>query len=123
MVDDNVDAALSVEKLLKLWGHDVQTVFNGPEALKKARSFRPQIVLLDLGMPGMSGYEVARQLRAEREFEGVIITALTGYGQAEDRQRSREAGFNHHMTKPPDPSLLAVLLASPHTYANDFGTN
>ena len=119
VVDDNVDAALSVERLLTKWGHDVQTSFNGPEAIEKARTFRPQIVLLDIGMPGMSGYEVAKQLRSEKEFEGVIITALTGYGQAEDRQRSREAGFNHHLTKPPDPELLAALVDSPQTFSDE----
>jgi hypothetical protein len=77
VVDDNVDAALSVERLLKQWGHEVQTVFNGPEALEKARAFRPHLVLLDIGMPGMSGYEVARHLRAQREFEGMVITPVS----------------------------------------------
>ncbi len=123
VVDDNVDAAQSVERLLKNWGHEVQTAFNGPDAIEKARTFRPQIVLLDIGMPGMSGYEVAKQLRAEREFEGLIITALTGYGQAEDRLRSREAGFNHHLTKPPNPDLLAALLESPQTFTGDVWRN
>jgi CheY-like chemotaxis protein len=119
IVDDNVDAALSVERLLKKWGHDVETAFNGPQALEKARAFRPHILLLDIGMPGMSGYEVARQLRAEHEFESLVITALTGYGQAEDRRRSREAGFNHHLTKPPDPEILAALLESPQTFSEN----
>jgi CheY-like chemotaxis protein len=123
VVDDNVDAALSVERLLKLWGHEVLTVFNGRDALEKARAFRPHVVLLDIGMPGMSGYEVAQHLRAEREFEGVVITALTGYGQAEDRRRSREAGFNHHLTKPPDPTALAELIASPQNYFRNIGAN
>lgn len=123
VVDDNIDAALSVERLLKMWGHDVQTAFNGPEALEKAHTFHPQIVLLDIGMPGMSGYEVAKHLRAEREFEGMIITALTGYGQAEDRRRTRAAGFNYHLTKPPDPGALAALLVSTPTYLEDLGTS
>ena len=123
VVDDNVDAALSVERLLKQWGHDVLTVFNGPEALEKARVFRPHLVLLDIGMPGMSGYEVAKKLRAHREFADMVITALTGYGQAEARRRSREAGFNHHLTKPPDPIALAALLDSPGTYARDVAAN
>jgi PAS domain S-box-containing protein len=119
VVDDNVDAAISVVKLLKLWGHDVQTAFSGPEALEMAGKFRPQIVLLDIGMPGMSGYEVARQLRAQPEFQSLVITALTGYGQAEDRRRSQEVGFNHHLTKPPDPFALAALLSSPESFARD----
>lgn len=112
VVDDNVDAAISVAKMLKLWGHDVQTAFNGPEALEKAHDFEPHLVLLDIGMPGMNGYEVAKRMRAEREFDAVIITALTGYGQPEDQVRSLEAGFNHHMTKPPNPAALAALLAA-----------
>jgi PAS domain S-box-containing protein len=123
VVDDNVDAALSVGRLLKLWGHEVQTAFSGSEALELAGTFRPQIVLLDIGMPGMSGYDVAKRLRANPEFAGLIITALTGYGQAEDRRRSREAGFDHHLTKPPDPVALAALIQSPETYAGDFRLN
>jgi PAS domain S-box-containing protein len=123
VVDDNVDAATSVAQMLKNWGHEVQTSFNGPDAIEKARTYRPQIVLLDIGMPGMSGYEVAKQLRAEHNLEGLIITALTGYGQAEDRSRSREAGFNHHLTKPPDPKILAALLESPQTFADETWRN
>jgi PAS domain S-box-containing protein len=117
VVDDNVDAAMSVERLLKHWGHDVETAFNGPAAIAKARNFRPQIILLDIGMPGMSGYEVAKSLRAEQELAGVIIMALTGYGQPEDRRRSKEAGFNYHLTKPPDPVVLAELIAAPVDHA------
>jgi PAS domain S-box-containing protein len=116
VVDDNVDGALSIARLLKIWGHDVQTAFNGPDALLKARDMRPEIVLLDIGMPGMSGYEVASQLRAEPDLKGVVITALTGYGQSEDRVRSREAGFDYHLTKPADPERLAALLASPDNF-------
>jgi CheY-like chemotaxis protein len=123
VVDDNVDAATSVVKLLKLWGHDVQIAFSGPEALETARKFRPQIVLLDIGMPGMSGYEVARQLRAQPGFQSLVITALTGYGQAEDRRRSQEAGFNHHLTKPPDPFALAALLNAPESFGERLGSN
>jgi PAS domain S-box-containing protein len=123
VVDDNVDAATSVERLLRLWGHEVQSAFNGPDAIEKARAFRPEIVLLDIGMPGMSGYEVARSLRAQPEFDGVVITALTGYGQAEDRRRSQEAGFNHHLTKPPDPNALAALIDSPHRFLGQPGMN
>jgi PAS domain S-box-containing protein len=123
VVDDNVDAATSVGHLLKMWGHEVQTAYNGPDALSMARTFKPQIVLLDIGMPGMSGYDVAKQLRSEPEFRGLIITALTGYGQPEDRRRSREAGFDHHLTKPPDPTALAALLQSPEKFAGDYRMN
>lgn len=113
VVDDNVDAAISVERLLRTWGHEVQTAFNGPSGIEKARAFQPHMVLLDIGMPGMSGYEVARALRADPECQGIIITALTGYGQADDLRRSREAGFHFHLTKPPDPAALAELIESP----------
>ncbi|MDB5389924.1 MAG: luxQ 10, partial [Planctomycetaceae bacterium] len=115
VVDDNVDAAQSVERLLRHWGHEVQTAFNGPDAIERARTYKPTIILLDIGMPGMSGYEVAKSLRSEPELEGVVIMALTGYGQAVDRRRSKEAGFNHHLTKPPDPGVLAGLIDSPET--------
>jgi PAS domain S-box-containing protein len=117
VVDDNVDSAITVSKLLKLWGHNVQTVFNGPAALEMARDFNPEIMLLDIGLPGMSGYEVARQLRADSQFKELIIAAMTGYGQAEDRQRSRDAGINHHLTKPANPVLLESLVRSPESFS------
>lgn len=113
VVDDNVDAALTISTLLKAWGHDVQAAFNGPSALNIVRSFQPEIILLDIGLPGMSGYEVARHLRAEPAAHGVILAALTGYGQESDRLRSLEAGFDYHITKPADPNILETLLASP----------
>lgn len=116
VVDDNVDAAQSVERLLKMWGHDVMAAFNGPSAIEKARAFRPDVIFLDIGMPGMSGYEVAKTLRADPETQGVMLFALTGYGQSEDRQRSMEAGFNQHLTKPPDPVVLSNIIMSPETY-------
>lgn len=112
VVDDNVDAALTISTLLKAWGHDTQTVFNGPAALEAARTFRPEIVLLDIGLPGMSGYEVAQQLRSEATSPDVVIAALTGYGQESDRRRSLEAGFDFHIVKPPDPTILETLMIS-----------
>jgi two-component system CheB/CheR fusion protein len=118
VVDDNVDAAISVERLLKHWGHIVACAFNGPDAIEKAKTFHPQFVLLDIGMPEMSGYEVAEQLRANPEFQGLVITALTGYGQAEDRRRSLAAGFNFHLIKPPNPAELEALISSPSTYTS-----
>jgi CheY-like chemotaxis protein len=115
VVDDNVDAAVTISALLKAWGHEVQTAYNGPSALETVERFRPDIILLDIGLPGMSGYDVARNLRAEPSAKGVIIAALTGYGQDADRQRSWDAGFDYHLTKPPDPTLLESLLASPRS--------
>jgi PAS domain S-box-containing protein len=113
VVDDNVDAAMTVSTLLKTWGHEVHSVHTGVRAIEEVQNFRPEIVLLDIGLPGMSGYDVARQLRSEPSSKGVIIAALTGYGQESDRQRAFEAGFDYHLTKPPDPNLLASLLISP----------
>jgi CheY-like chemotaxis protein len=117
VVDDNVDAAITVAALLKAWGHDVQMAHNGPAGLEAAAQFRPEIILLDIGLPGMSGYEVAKRLRSDPLHHGVLITALTGYGQSEDRARSHAAGFDYHLTKPPDVSMLQQLITSPQTFA------
>ena len=113
IVDDNVDAATITGALLKAWGHEVEIAFNGPMGLAAARSFRPEIILLDIGLPGMSGYEVAQHLRAEPSTESLVIAALTGYGQESDRRRSFEYGFDYHLTKPADPQSLESLLLSP----------
>ena len=117
VVDDNVDAALTVSTLLKAWGHQVHTIYSGAAALDAVRNFQPEVILLDIGLPGMSGYEVAQSLRAEPWAEGIIIAALTGYGQESDRQRSWDSGFDYHLTKPPDPDVLQSLLASPRLRA------
>jgi PAS domain S-box-containing protein len=119
VVDDNVDAAVTITALLKAWGHEVQTAYNGPSALETVGRFRPDIILLDIGLPGMSGYDVAKNLRAEPWAKGIIIAALTGYGQEADRQRSWEAGFDYHLTKPPDPTILESLLTSPKSRAQE----
>ena len=110
VVDDNVDAAVSVSRLLRAWGHEAQAVFDGRTAFEIVRSFRPDILILDIGLPEMSGYEVAEKLRADPELKDLVIVALTGYGQAQDRQRSQEAGFDHHLVKPPDHAMLAALV-------------
>jgi CheY-like chemotaxis protein len=115
VVDDNVDAAVTTTALLQAWGHEVQAAYSGEAALEKVRSFRPEIILLDIGMPGMTGYDVARRLRAEPSAQGIIIAALTGYGQETDRERSWAAGFDYHFTKPPDPTQLESLLAAPRS--------
>jgi PAS domain S-box-containing protein len=112
VVDDNIDAATTICTLLKAWGHVVQVAYSGVGTLELVRNFRPDFILLDIGLPGMSGYEVASQLRAEPSLQGVVIAALTGYGQESDRERSFKAGFDFHLTKPPDLGLLESLLAS-----------
>jgi PAS domain S-box-containing protein len=110
VVDDNVDAADSTVALLELWGHRARAVYDGPAALVAAREDRPDVVLLDIGLPGMSGYEVARALRMFEESRGALIAAMTGYGQDEDRRRAAEAGFDLHLTKPLDPAGLRRIV-------------
>ena len=112
VVDDNVDAAESAAALLSIWGHEVRTVHDGLSVLRQVEAFRPDIVLLDIGLPGKSGYDVARELRAQPASPVRLIAAMTGYGQAEDRQRSAEAGFDVHLTKPLDLEQLRDLLVS-----------
>jgi PAS domain S-box-containing protein len=111
VVDDNVDAAQSLATLLRLGGHEVRVTHDGPAALSEARAFVPEVVLLDIGMPGMDGYEVARRLRRAPETNGALLVAQTGWGQDEDHRRSREAGFAAHLVKPLDPDALEQLLA------------
>ena len=111
VVDDNVDAADSLALLLRLSGQEVRVAHDGPTALLAAQAFRPELVLLDLGMPGMDGYEVARRLRQQPESRTALVVALTGWGQDSDRRRSAEAGFDRHLVKPVEPSDLEKLLA------------
>jgi PAS domain S-box-containing protein len=113
VVDDNVDAAQSLAQFLAMVGHEVCTAYGGPAALEVARASRPEAVLLDIGMPGMDGYELARRLRQEPGLERVLLVALTGYGQEEDRRRSRQAAIDYHLVKPVDPETLEALLAGP----------
>jgi len=108
IVDDNRDAADSLAMLLRLGHHEVLAVSSGQEALDAVRSFRPDLVLLDIGLPDLDGYEVARRLRAAGYQS--TLTALTGFGQAEDRERTRRAGFDHHLVKPVDPRTLQAML-------------
>jgi PAS domain S-box-containing protein len=110
VVDDNVDAAMALNLLLKSLGHETCMAYDGAQALKIAAEFRPDIVLLDIGMPGLDGYEVARQLRQLRQAGYLRIVAITGWGQESDRQRSHEAGFDLHLVKPVDYTGLARIL-------------
>jgi PAS domain S-box-containing protein len=113
VVDDNVDAAESLAMVLRLCGHEVRTVHEGAAVLDAARDFHPQAVLLDIGLPGgLTGYDLALRLRGQPGLEGVMLVALTGYGQEEDRRRAREVGFDHHLTKPADLSVLHALLGN-----------
>ena len=111
VVDDNRDSANSLSMLLRLTGNETQTAYDGAEALSLAGEFRPDVVLLDIGLPKLNGYEVARRIREQSWGKRVILIALTGWGQEEDRQRSREAGFDDHMVKPVELSPLMNLLA------------
>jgi two-component system CheB/CheR fusion protein len=112
VVDDNVDAAESMAMLARLWGHDVHVAHTGPEALQAAEKCRPDVIVLDIGLPGLSGYDVARQLRQRPDFHRTVLVAVTGYGQDEDRRRSGQAGFDHHLTKPVAPAALQRVLAT-----------
>ena len=110
LADDNLDAAASLGMLLELLGHDVKTANDGFEALNAVESSRPELVLLDIGMPRMSGYEVAQRIREQSWGQEMVLIALTGWGQEEDKRRSFEAGFDHHLTKPVDPAELEKLV-------------
>ncbi|WP_435022346.1 response regulator [Tundrisphaera sp. TA3] len=112
IVDDNVDTARGMARLMKLLGHEVATAHDGLEAIEVARQFLPRFIMLDIGLPGMSGYEVAAKLRREPCGSDALIVAVSGYGQDEDRRRSREAGFDYHLTKPVDHDALLQLLAN-----------
>ena len=111
VADDNRDAADSLAIYLGLLGHGVQTAHDGNDALRRAESFRPDVVLLDIGMPSLNGYEVAKQIRSQTWGTQTILIAVTGWGQESDKQRAREAGFNYHLTKPLNPERLIELLS------------
>ncbi len=111
IVDDNIDAANSLAMLLGVEGHEVQVAYDSREALERIESFHPDVALLDIGLPEIDGYALAQRLRSIPRLEGVRLVALTGYGQAEDHQRTRAAGFEYHLVKPVDPQTLAGILA------------
>ena len=112
VVDDNVDTARGMTRLLTIIGHEVATAHSGPEAIEVARRHRPEFILLDIGLPGMSGYDVASKLRQEECCKDAVIVAISGYGQEEDRRRSRDAGFDFHLVKPLDHEALLTLLSN-----------
>ncbi|HET7731592.1 MAG TPA: response regulator [Usitatibacter sp.] len=109
VVDDNEDAADSLATLLGVMGYEVKTAYDGPEAIEAADAFVPEVALLDIGLPRLSGYDIARHIREQRGQE-VLLVAITGWGQEDDRRRAREAGFDHHFTKPADFEVLLELI-------------
>jgi CheY-like chemotaxis protein/anti-sigma regulatory factor (Ser/Thr protein kinase) len=111
IVDDNQDAGESLAMLLRVLGHDVRTAPDGEAGLAKAEAFRPDVALIDIGLPKLDGYEVSRRIRAQAWGQAMVLIALTGWGQEEDSNRSRDAGFDEHLFKPVHPNTLMRLLA------------
>ncbi len=110
MVDDSEDSALTLATLLELSGYEMHVAHDGEQALAVAEASRPDVVLLDIGLPKMSGNEVCRRFRQQEWGRQMTVIALTGWGQEQDRRRTRESGFNHHLVKPADPIALLKLL-------------
>ena len=117
VVDDNADAAESIAVFMRIEGHEVKTVTDALQALACVEMFAPEVAIIDIGLPGMNGYELAAGIRANETLESPLLIALTGYGQAEDFDRSREAGFDHHFVKPAD--LRAIQAAIDAGLAGD----
>jgi CheY-like chemotaxis protein len=111
VVDDNRDSAESLAMLLKLTRNETHTAYDGLEAVEAAATFNPDVVLLDIGLPKLNGYEACRRIREQPWGKSMVLVALTGWGQEEDRQKSRDAGFDGHLVKPADPAALEKLLA------------
>ena len=111
VVDDNHDSAVSLAMMLAIMGHETRTAHDGESAVSSAESFRPDVVLLDIGLPKLNGYEVAQRIRGSSWGASMFLIAVTGWGQDEDRQRSSEVGLNLHMVKPVEPIALEKLLA------------
>ena len=112
IVDDNRDAAVLLGKLLSMLGNNTRVVHSGFEALEAAHEFKPEAILLDIGLPDMDGYETAKMIRETPEGKNVTIVAVTGWGQQEDRERARLAGFDHHVVKPADSKQLMEILST-----------
>ncbi|MES2789687.1 MAG: chemotaxis protein CheB [Planctomycetota bacterium] len=112
VVDDNADTTLSFSMLLRSLGHDVRTAHDGPSGVSVAIEYQPEVAMLDIGLPGLNGFEVAKRIRQEPALKDIMLIALTGYGQETDRQTSHEAGFNHHLVKPADFGKLQQILAT-----------
>jgi CheY-like chemotaxis protein len=113
VVDDSEVQAKSLGMLLEMMGHQVRVAYNGLAALEISAEFVPDVALIDVGLPGMDGYELARRIRAQPQLQHTVLIAQTGWGREEDRENSREAGFDHHLSKPIDHQLLEKILAAP----------
>jgi CheY-like chemotaxis protein len=111
VADDDEDSAESLAMLFQLMGHEVRAAQSGTAALEAAAEFRPNLIVLDIGMPGLDGYEVCRRIRQHEWGQAIVIAALTGWARDEDKGRSEEAGFNHYLVKPVDPKALEELIA------------
>jgi CheY-like chemotaxis protein len=110
VVDDNRDEVESLAMLLQLGGHETHMAHDGLEAVEAANALQPDVILLDVGLPGLNGYEVARRIREQQKAKRLVLVALTGWGQDDDRRRSKQAGFDAHLVKPVDPTTLGKLL-------------
>lgn len=112
VADDNLDAGASLAMLLRLDGYEVSLATTGLEALELFARIRPDVAILDIGMPGLNGYEVARRIRAQSGTQDVKLIAVTGWGQASDKAKAAAAGFDHHFTKPVEPGVLSALVGA-----------
>jgi len=110
VVDDHVDGATALAMMFNFYGHETQIAYSGPDALEAAVQFKPEVVFLDIGLPGMDGYEVAKRFRTDCGVRDAFLVAMTGWGTERDRERSRAAGFDEHLTKPIEPSTFEELL-------------
>jgi len=122
IIEDNVDAAETLSEVLAFGEHQVDVAYNGPEGIDKARQSHPEVVLCDIGLPGMDGYEVARAFRDDEVLRGTYLVALSGYALPEDLQRAAEAGFDKHLAKPPSMEKLEEVLAEAPRQSRDAPT-
>jgi CheY-like chemotaxis protein len=113
VVDDNRDSAMTLSKLLSRRGHEVAVAFDGEHAIDAAATFQPEVVLLDIGLPKLNGYEAGRRILEQTVSRDIVLIAITGWGQENDRRRALEAGFTHHLVKPVDFDALSLLLSNP----------
>jgi len=119
IIDDNADSAEALALLARSWGHEVAIAHDGPGALALAESFGPESVLVDIGLPGMDGYELARRFREQPRYRDLVLVALTGYGRQEDRSAAHAAGFDDHLVKPAEIEALEGALASSRVRSDD----